>query len=257
MESVEMTELRGWRARLDRARPYLEQRGLLALLLIAGCAWIFVALADEVMEQENHAFDTAILLALRNPADHADPLGPGWLEEFGRDVTALGGVGVLAFITLAAVGLLWMQGRRGRAWLMLAAVVGGQALSSLFKYGFDRPRPDLVPHGALVYTASFPSGHSMMAAVTYLTLGALIAQSQRETALRIYIMALAVLVTMAVGISRIYLGVHWPTDVLAGWAAGAAWATFCLIVAQAIDRRRRARSGPLSGDGAGSPRRPG
>lgn len=114
-----------------------------------------------------------------------------------------------------------------------------------------------MPHGALVYTASFPSGHSMMAAVTYLTLGALIAQSQRETRLRIYIMTLAVLVTMAVGISRLYLGVHWPTDVLAGWAAGAAWATFCLIGAQAIDRRRRARRAPLSAGGAGSPRPPG
>lgn len=252
-----MTEPHGWRLRLERARPYLERRGLVAILLIAGCAWIFAALADEVIEREGHALDTAILLALRDPADPADPLGPGWLEEFGRDVTALGGVGVLAFITLAAVGLLWMQGRRGRAWLVLASVAGGQALSSLFKYGFDRPRPDLVPHGALVYTASFPSGHSMMAAVTYLTLGALIAWSQREAALRIYIMALAVLVTLAVGISRIYLGVHWPTDVLAGWAAGAAWATSCLILAQAIDRRRKARLGPISGGGAGSPHRPG
>lgn len=248
---------RGWRAELRRARPHVSRRVLLATLLIAGCVWLFAELAQEVGEGPAHGLDTRLLLALRNPADPSDPLGPGWLEEFGRDMTALGGVGVLAGITLAAVGLLWMQGRRGRAWLVLAAVVGGQVLTSLFKAGFDRPRPDLVPHGTLVYTASFPSGHSMMAAVTYLTLGALIAQAQASLALRIYVMALAALVTVAVGVSRVYLGVHWPSDVLAGWAAGTAWATLCLILAQEIDRRRRARRDAISGGAAGSPRPPG
>ena len=246
-----------WTRPLGRLRPYLEQRTLIAIVLIAGCAWIFALVADEVMEGESHAFDTRLLLALRNPADPSDPLGPGWLQEFGRDMTALGGIGVLTGITLAATGLLWLQGKRGRAWLVLASVLGGQILSSVFKMGFDRPRPDLVPHGSIVYTASFPSGHSMMAAVTYLTLGALLAQSQERPALRVYIMTLAVLVTAAVGISRVYLGVHWPTDVLAGWVAGAAWATFCLIVARAIDQRRKARRAGISAGAAGSPHPPG
>ena len=219
------------------ARSFLEPRALAALLVAALCAWAFFSLADEVAEGETHAFDTRVLLALRNPADPADPLGPGWVEELGRDVTALGGIGILAGITLAVAGFLWLQGNRGSMWLMLIAVGGGQAMSSLAKAGFDRPRPDLVPHAMQVYTTSFPSGHSMMAAVTYLTLATLVARVQPTRALKAYVMALAVLVTVAVGVSRVYLGVHWPTDVLAGWAAGAAWALGCWLAARWLARR--------------------
>jgi undecaprenyl-diphosphatase len=130
-----------------------------------------------------------------------------------------------------------MQGKRGSMWLVLIAVAGGQVVTTLAKHGFDRPRPDLVPHGMQVYTASFPSGHSMMAAVTYLTMAVLVARVQPTRALKAYVLALAVLVTVAVGISRVYLGVHWPTDVLAGWSAGAAWALGCWLVARWLARR--------------------
>jgi len=232
-----------WRERARRLGGAVEPRMLVALLALAGCVWLFAELADEIDEGETDSFDARVLLALRSATDPADPLGPGWIEEFGRDVTALGGIGVLMFLTLASAGYLWLSGRRRSMALLLVAVGGGQLLSTLFKRGFDRPRPDLVPHEALVYTASFPSGHAMMAAVTYLTLGAMLARVQTTRALKAYVLALAVTVAVAVGISRVYLGVHWPTDVLAGWTAGAAWALICWSVAGWLAQRGAVEEG--------------
>ncbi len=212
--------------------------GLAAVLSLAAAAlWAFVALAEAVTEGETHAFDRAVLLALRTAGNPADPLGPPWVEEMARDVTALGGVTVLTFLTLAAAGFLWLLRRRGTALYLLASVASGVALSTTAKALFDRPRPDLVPHGSVVYTASFPSGHALMAAVVYLTLAVLVALTFPERRLRVYVMSLAVLVTVAVGLSRVYLGVHWPTDVLAGWAAGGAWALACAALALLLSRR--------------------
>lgn len=226
--------LRQWISR--RATGF--ELGLAAVLALAAAAlWGFAELAEEVIQGKTLAFDTAILLALRAPGDAADPLGPPWVEELARDVTGLGGLGVLTFLTLAAAGLLWLQRRRGTALYVLAAVGSGVTLSNAAKAFFDRPRPDLVPHGSFVYTASFPSGHSLMAAVVYLTLAALVARGFPERRLRAYVVALAILVTLAVGASRVYLGVHWPTDVLAGWAAGGAWALACAALAHALARR--------------------
>jgi undecaprenyl-diphosphatase len=129
--------------------------------------------------------------------------------------------------------------KRGAALLVLASVGGGALLSTLLKLSFERPRPDLVPHAVAVYTASFPSGHAMLSAVTYLTLGTLLARIQPRRRLRAYIVAVAVLLTLLVGTSRVYLGVHWPTDVLAGWCLGAAWAMLCWAVALWLQRRGR------------------
>jgi undecaprenyl-diphosphatase len=209
--------------------------GLLAL--VASGVWIFAAIAEEMVEGETHAFDTALLLALRVPGDPADPLGPPWVEELARDVTALGGTGVLTFLTLAAVGFLWLQRRHGTALFVLAAVTSGMILSSTAKAFFDRPRPDLVPHGSYVYNASFPSGHSLMATVTYLTLAVLLARGFAEARLKAYVISLAVFVALAVGVSRVYLGVHWPTDVAAGWAVGGAWALGCAALARHLSQQ--------------------
>jgi undecaprenyl-diphosphatase len=215
---------------------------LVVLALAAAAVWGFAELADEVLEGETHAFDQAILLALRSAADRSDPLGPGWLEELMRDVTALGSTGVLTFITLAVAAFLALDRKSHAALFVVAAISGGMLLSTLLKIGFDRPRPDLVPHGAMVYTASFPSGHSMLAAVVYLTLGALLARVQPRRVLKLYLLGLAILLTVAVGFSRVYLGVHWPTDVLAGWAVGAAWALFCWAIALWLQRRGQVES---------------
>lgn len=228
-------------SQISRFLRWLEghiELGLAALLgLVATGVWIFAAIAEEMLEGETHAFDEYLLLALRAPGNPADPLGPPWVEELARDVTALGGTGFLTFLTAAAVGFLWLQRRRGTALFVLASVGSGMMLSNTAKLLFDRPRPDLVPHGSYVYTASFPSGHTLMATVTYLTLAVLLARGFAETRLKAYVIGLAVFVTFAVGVSRVYLGVHWPTDVAAGWAAGAAWALGCAALARYLSQQ--------------------
>lgn len=210
---------------------------LVSLAAFGLFGWLFVKLAGEVIEGDTQGFDRDILLALRNPADRGDPIGPTWLEEVARDITALGGHTVLGLVTVSVLVYLALSRRRGATWLVLVSIGGGMALSALLKLGFDRPRPDLVPHYARVYTASFPSGHAMLSAVTYLTLGALLARVQAERGLKIFFLGLAVGVTVLVGLSRIYLGVHWPSDVLGGWCGGAAWACLCWFVALHLQRR--------------------
>lgn len=210
------------------------------LISLAGCgffAWAFIALAGEVFEGETHGFDSAILLALRNPQNLADPIGPGWLEESARDITGLGGYAILTIVTAAAVIYLLMARKRGAAALVAIAMIGGALLSTGLKLGFERPRPELVPHATRIYTASFPSGHAMLSAVSYLTLGALLSRVQERRRIKAFVMGLAVVTTLLVGLSRIYLGVHWPSDVLGGWAVGAAWASLCWFVALQLQRR--------------------
>lgn len=213
----------------------------LLLLVLPGLAaaalWGFVALVDEMLEGEISNLDGRLLLALRHPQDASDPLGPHWFEEMMRDITAFGGTGPLAFITLAGILYLLLRKRRRTALFLFVAIAGGQLLSSALKFGFDRPRPDLVPHGMTVYTASFPSGHAMMTAIVYLTLAALLARSESRRRLKAFPLLLAACVTLLVGISRVYLGVHWPSDVLGGWMIGSAWAAACWTLAVLLQRR--------------------
>ena len=210
---------------------------LATICAVAGGVWAFVAIADEVGEGETEAFDRALLVALRNPADLSDPLGPLWFEEAVRDITALGGNIVLIFVTFAVIGFLLLMRNRGAALLVFASVSGEMLIGYLLKGFFDRPRPDLVPHGAAVYTASFPSNHAMLSAVTYLTLGALLARLEVHRRVKAYFLVLSAMLTLAVGLSRVYLGVHWPSDVLAGWCIGAAWAMTVWALALWLQRR--------------------
>ncbi|HEU4826563.1 MAG TPA: phosphatase PAP2 family protein [Dongiaceae bacterium] len=213
-------------------RSWQVPRALVPIILIGAAAWAFIAILDEVSEGDTRAIDTAIILAFRVPGNPADPIGPSWLEESVRDVTALGSAPTLVIAVLAVAGFLALAKAWRVAIFTLLACGGGLALSSLLKYTIDRPRPELVPHGNQIYTSSFPSGHSMMSAVVYLTLAALVARLLERRRLKGYTLGVAVMLTLLVGVSRIYLGVHWPSDVLAGWAAGAAWALGCWLVAR-------------------------
>jgi undecaprenyl-diphosphatase len=173
------------------------------------------------------------------PGTLGQPIGPSWLALAARDITSLGGYTVLLLMTLSAIGFLLMVRKPGAALLLLVSIGGGMLLSSGLKELFDRPRPDLVPHAVQVYTLSFPSGHAMLSAVTYLTLGALLARVQPRRRVKAYLLGLGILLTALIGISRVYLGVHWPTDVLAGWCAGSAWAIACWTVALWLQQRGR------------------
>ena len=218
-------------------RGTVELRWLAGVIAVALGLWAFGGLMSEVMEGETGAFDRALLLSLRVPGDLAQPIGPKFVQEMMRDATALGGTAFLYFLTAAVCGYLFLAGMRRRAVTVLLVTGAGQALSTGFKHIVDRPRPDLVPHGSFVSTASFPSGHSMMSAVVYLTLAMMIARLVTQRPLKVYVMAVATFLTLTVGASRVYLGVHWPTDVLAGWALGAAWAILCWGLVEWLEGR--------------------
>jgi undecaprenyl-diphosphatase len=232
-----------WRCYLERLRPAARWFGglppsvLVALAVIVGGTWLFIELADEVVEGETGAFDEWLLRALRNPNNLAEPLGSPWVQELARDATALGGLGWLAFFTLVIAGFLWLDGKHRLVVFLLAATGSGGAVSQALKMLFARERPDVVPHLSQVMTSSFPSGHSLLSAVVYLTLGVMVAAAVPRTSQKIYALTIAVLITLVVGGSRIYLGVHYPTDVLAGWLAGLVWALVCWLAARWLQRR--------------------
>jgi undecaprenyl-diphosphatase len=202
---------------------------LLALAVCAGGLLGFILLV-EALEGDSHRFDRALLVALRRPDAPAEPIGPLWLRLTMRDITALGGIPVLSLFGLLVLGYLLMARQWRAVLLLLVSLPGGMALNSLLKHSFGRPRPELVAHLIEVQTASFPSGHAMLSAISFLTLGALLAGTTERRPYQGYILGVAVLLTLLVGSSRVYLGVHWPTDVLAGWCLGAAWAMGCWLL---------------------------
>jgi undecaprenyl-diphosphatase len=226
-----------WPRQLAEHVSRLERLTVALVLMVAAGILGFVLLADVIADGGARRFDEWLLLALRSPGDLADPIGPKWFEEMMRDITALGGTAVLTLGVLAVTGFLALTRKTHAAVTVLVSVVSGMVLSQAIKWAYARPRPELVPHGMETYSASFPSGHSMMAAVVYLTLGALLARHQAQPRMKVYVLVVAVFLTVLVGLSRIYLGVHWPTDVLAGWCLGAAWAILCWFGMLWLQRR--------------------
>ncbi|QDT34750.1 phosphatase PAP2 family protein [Thalassoglobus polymorphus] len=216
-------------------RDELLTFSLVLVILLGG--WIFVSIADEVVEGESHELDKRILLSLRDAENRSDPIGPTWFEEMARDITALGSVVALMIFTATTAGHLYFTKQPWIAVFVVIAVLSGTAMSSALKLGFNRPRPDLVPHETRIYTKSFPSGHSAMSSIAYLTLGAVMARAERRRRAKVFLLAVPVFLLLIVGMSRVYLGVHWPTDVLAGWAFGVSWAAASWLIFELLQRR--------------------
>jgi undecaprenyl-diphosphatase len=207
-------------------------RILVALFISAGALWIFQEVVEDLVFGGANTIDMDILLVLRAPSNPSLPRGPVWLAEFARDVTSLGSIDVLTLVTLATILFLIFAGRRRTALTVASAIFSGVTLNLVVKAIIDRPRPDVLLHAVPTYGSSFPSGHAMMSAIVYLTLAALVSRIVPGVLLKSYIVALAVLVTLLVGASRVYLAVHWPSDVLGGWSLGAAWALLCWAVVE-------------------------
>lgn len=197
----------------------------------------FISIADEMAEGEIRNLDETLFLALRVTGDPSTLLGPGWLQETAVEVTAVGGFPLIIFTVAAVAGFFVVTKRYGAALFAVLSVGSGALLSLTLKQYYARPRPDLVDPLDAVHTSSFPSGHALVTTVAYLTLAALVISFLEDRRARAYVLSVAVFVAVMVGVSRVYLGVHWPSDVAAGWALGAAWASFSWLIMHMLKLR--------------------
>ena len=222
---------------LLRSAGWREFVLLLALAVICGCILIFVGVTDVVREGELHETEIRWMRHLRSAEDPSRPIGPLWLEHWSRDITALGSGAVLTLMTLLVAGYLLIDRGYASAVLLLVSVGGGTVLITSLKGFFDRDRPSVVPHLTDAFFKSYPSGHSMMSSVVYLTVAVLLARTMHRRRSKVYCVSAALFLSFLVGLSRVYLGVHYPTDVLAGWAGGIAWALLCWLTAYWLQKR--------------------
>ncbi|HEY0599784.1 phosphatase PAP2 family protein [Brevundimonas sp.] len=209
-----------------------------ALFIVALGVMTFVELADDMTETDGRAFDQGVLEAMR-PGSMADPWGPGWLETAAMDLTALGGTAVLSLLAVIVTGFLILQRKRLSALLLALGLMGGVGLSEGLKALFGRERPPEALRAVETMSASFPSGHSLLSAVFYLSIGVMLTRAFPQKRFKAYIIGVAVLLTLIVGLTRVYLAAHWATDVLAGWSVGAAWAMALWLAAYAVQRRQQ------------------
>jgi undecaprenyl-diphosphatase len=223
--------------RLRRPRDRQELLILAGGLAVLALIWIFATLADKVFEGDTRQFDEWVLSALRDPANPGELRGPRWLRWGAEDITALGSATVLGLTVLSVTGYLFLHGLYRNGLFVFSASVGGWILNWSLKQVFARTRPSVVPHLREVVTSSFPSGHALTSAAVYLTLGALLMRIAEGRLAKYYCIAIAMFVTFLVGSSRVVLGVHYPTDVLAGWVIGMSWALLCWMVERLLERR--------------------
>jgi undecaprenyl-diphosphatase len=208
---------------LTRARG-LEIRVLLAWFSIVGALWAFLALGNEISEGETGALDRQLIGLLRTSSNGGEPIGPVWFKESMRDVTALGGFTFLSLMTIVAVLSLLLHRKRREGIIIAATAISSQASIEIFKFLYERPRPAPILLQPLASTNSFPSGHTTESTTIFLTVATVIASLEVNDGTKILAYAIAIFAMIAVGFSRVYLGMHWPTDVLGGWVLGTAWA---------------------------------
>lgn len=214
------------------------------ILAAAGFALFLLALlwfGHELVEGDGATVDRAILLAMRVPGQPLEPAGPAWLPAAVRDVTALGSTTVLTFIVVVAAIFLGLAGRLRTALLVVSASLLGSVAVETIRAVIARPRPQLTGQLMEVYSHSFPSGHAAISAIVYLTLATLLFPVLPDRRIRAFVVIVALILTVSVGISRVYLGVHWPSDVLAGWAFGGVWAMLWWRIELALLDRARTR----------------
>ena len=226
--------------RIKAALTWLSQKDLrlqLELLGLAGLTWIFFAIADAVKENETQSIDEVILLALRSDPAGKDPIGPKWLEYAMRDLSALGGGAVATLLTLLIVVYLLIDRKPRLAIMLSVCALGTWAVMAAFKNLYARGRPTIIEpmYGAGGF--AFPSGHASISAALYVTLGVLLASHLKSRALRVYVVSAGAFLALLVGFTRVYIGVHYPSDVVAGWTVGLAWALLCGAVSRRLQRK--------------------
>lgn len=200
-----------------------------ALVVIVAGIWLFLVIANLVMEHKTTGFDQQVLHALRQSDNLSQPVGPVWLLGVVRDITALGGYTVLTLLTVLASLYLGLQRRFDLLLSTIITIAGGAVASNALKVFFSRERPVHIEHLVDVTTKSFPSGHAMLSTVVYLTLAILLTRTTSQNSLKLFFLCSALLLALLVGTSRLFLGVHFPTDVFAGWIAGMVWVVFCFF----------------------------
>lgn len=226
-----------------------ELGALLALAVVALGLMVFVEVADDMTEADGQAFDQSVLMAMRPFAD--DPhraWGPWWLEEAAADLTSLGGISVLGLFAILTVGFLLFQKKWLSSLLLVVGLAGGVALSEGTKAFFERERPPEIYQAVETINASFPSGHALLATVFYLSIGVMLTRAFPHRRMKTYVLGCAIVIAMLVGVTRVYLGAHWATDVLAGWSLGAAWAMALWLTSWGVKRLQRRRGGLLDED---------
>ena len=224
--------------------------GMVAGLLVGSLGLaLFAAVANGVTERDDQGFDWAVLRWTRPYADQpGHPIGPWWLHEAAIDITSLGGISVLGLFAMMAVGLLLIYRKKLSALLTVTGLAGGVVLSEGLKAVFDRPRPPEAYQVVETLNASFPSGHALLATVFYLSVGVMLTRAFPRHRLKAYALIWAVVLVLLIGLTRIYLGAHWASDVLAGWGIGAFWAMLLWLFAYAMERRQRVRMARLQDD---------